>query len=96
MTLSGKQRRALRALGHHLKPVVLVGQHGVTPAVVSAVNQALHDHELVKVKLSDEDREARAEAVARLAADTTSEVAQVLGKTALLYRPRKDDPKIKV
>lgn len=87
MALTGKERRQLRALGHHLSPVVQVGQGGVTKGVISAVNQALEDHELVKVKVGEgpEDRHDAADALARA---TKSEVAQVLGKTILLFRKR--------
>jgi RNA-binding protein len=93
MPLSGNQRRFLRALGHHLSPVVQVGNAGATAGVVAALQVALHDHELVKVKFgqSVEDRETLADS---LAASTGSELAQVLGRTALLYKPREQKPKI--
>jgi len=94
MALTGKQRRALRALGHHLRPVVQVGHSGVTEALVAALEQALHDHELVKVKVSEHAAASRPEVAAALAEATGSEVAQVLGRTVLLYRPRPEDPKI--
>ena len=90
MPLDGKTRRKLRALGHHLDPVVLIGHQGVTDAVVAAVDQALHDHELVKVKVNESPTE-RHEASDSLAAQTGSEVAQVLGKTLLLFRQRPED-----
>lgn len=80
-------------MGHHLEPVVMVGQQGVTPGVVAAVEQALFDHELIKVKLP-EGREERDEVVARLAGDTASEVAQTLGRTLLLYKRHPEKPKI--
>jgi RNA-binding protein len=92
MGLTGKQRRKLRALGHHLEPVVLVGQAGVTPGVVTATEQALADHELIKVKVA-EGPEDRHEAAERLAEATGSEVAQVLGRTALLFKKRDEDSK---
>lgn len=92
MPLTGKQRRALRALGHHLEPVVLVGQNGVTDAVVAAVDQALHDHELIKVKIN-EGPEDRKEAGQRLAEATGAELAQLLGRTALLFKKRDEDSK---
>ncbi|MCI0571286.1 MAG: ribosome assembly RNA-binding protein YhbY [Myxococcaceae bacterium] len=95
MELTGKQRRALRAMGHHLEPVVLVGQAGVTDAVVAAVEQALHDHELIKVKVN-EGPDDRKDAAVKLSTATESALAQVLGRTVLLYRPRKENPKIKV
>ena len=90
MPLNGKQRRKLRALGHHLQPVVIVGQEGVTPGVVGAVTQALEDHELIKVKIN-EGPEDRHEAAEKLAAETQSEVAQVLGRTLLLFKKREED-----
>jgi len=94
MPLTGKQRRQLRALGHHLQPVVQVGHAGVTEAVVAALEQALVDHELVKVRISENALEPRAAAATALATATSSEVAQVLGRTVLLYRARPEDPKI--
>ena len=92
MPLTGKQRRALRALGHHLEPVVLVGQNGITDGVVAAVDQALHDHELIKVKIN-EGPEDRKEAAQRLAEATGAELAQLLGRTALLFKKRDEDSK---
>jgi RNA-binding protein len=91
--LTGKQRRKLRALGHHLSPVVQIGQHGVTPAVVAAVEQALFDHELVKIKVGEGPAD-RHEAAEQLADQTESEIAQVLGKTILLYKRRAEKPAI--
>ena len=95
MPLTGKQRRTLRALGHHLTAVVFVGQNGVTPALVAATEQALVDHELVKVKVGDAPDDRHDVAVA-LSAATGSEVAQVLGKTVLLFRKRPKNSKIAV
>ena len=94
MGLTGKQRRTLRALGHHLTAVVQVGHAGVTEAVVAAVEQALHDHELVKVRISENAPQPRAVVAEALANATASELAQLLGRTALLYRARPEDPKI--
>ncbi len=84
---TGKQRRKLRALGHHLEPVVIVGQAGVTPGVVAAVEQALEDHELVKVKIA-EGPENRHEAAEHLARESGAELVQLLGRTALLFKKR--------
>jgi RNA-binding protein len=90
LPLTGKQRRQLRAMGHHLEPVVIVGQSGVTEGVVAAVEQALHDHELIKVKIN-EGPETRQEAARRLAEATGAELAQLLGRTALLFKKRRED-----
>jgi RNA-binding protein len=90
LPLTGKQRRQLRALGHHLEPVVIVGQSGVTEGVIAAVQQALHDHELIKVKIN-EGPETRQEAAQKLAEGTGAELAQLLGRTALLFKKRDED-----
>ena len=92
--LTGKQRRHLRALGHELKPTVQIGRNGIDDGVVAAIEQALVDHELVKVKLGEAaelDRHDAADAIARR---TGSEIAQVLGNTLLLYRADPDEPAI--
>jgi RNA-binding protein len=88
--LTGKQRRALRAKGHHLEPVVIVGQSGVTEGVLGAVTQALNDHELIKVKIH-EGPETRQEAAAKMAEGTAAELVQLLGRTALLFKKREED-----
>jgi RNA-binding protein len=92
--LSGKQRRHLRGLGHDLKPVVQVGKAGIDDGLVAAVDQALDDHELVKIKVSEAAKMDRHDAAEAIAHKTHSEVAQVLGKTVLLYRPHPEEPAI--
>jgi RNA-binding protein len=96
MALTGRQRRALRALGHHLQPVVQVGQDGVTPGVLAAVEEALWDHELVKIKVASDGPDERLEAADQLATATGAEVAQVLGRTVLLYKANPDEPRIQI
>jgi RNA-binding protein len=88
--LTGKQRRALRAQGHHLEPVVIVGQSGVTEGILGALSQALNDHELIKVKIN-EGPETRHEAAQRMAEGTGAELVQLLGRTALLFKKREED-----
>jgi RNA-binding protein len=88
--LTGKQRRHLRGLGHHLEPVVLVGQSGVTEGIIAAVEQALKDHELIKVKIN-EGPEDRHEGAEKLAQGTGSELVQLLGRTVLLFKKRDED-----
>jgi RNA-binding protein len=94
MSLSGKQRRHLRALGHSLAAVTQIGKDGLSDAFVAAVDQALTDHELVKVKVLENAALDRHEAADALAQRTGSEVAQVLGRTILLYRRHPEDPTI--
>ena len=96
MGLDGKQRRKLRALGHHLSVVVQVGHDGVTAGLLAALEQALWDHELVKVKVGSEAPGDRKAVAAELAEATGADLAQVLGRTLLLYKPNPDEPKIEL
>ena len=96
MTLTGKQKRFLRGLGHNLTAVVTVGKDGLTPGLTCAVDQALDDHELVKIRIGQNAAVERDGAATQLAAETTSEVAQILGNTILLYRRHPDQPTIKL
>jgi RNA-binding protein len=94
MELSEKQRKYLRGLGHALNPVLLVGQHGMTPAVIAEAKRALHDHELIKVKFRGAERDARDSGLNELATATESILVQRIGHTALYYKRRIDRPGI--
>lgn len=95
--MTGKQRRYLRALGHALKPVIQVGHEGVSEALVKAAGEQLEAHELIKVKiLEPDDRGLRRACAEELARKSGAELAQVLGRTALLYRARKEKPAIEL
>jgi RNA-binding protein len=96
MTLTGKQRRFLRSQGHHLNAVLQIGKHGISQAFVEAVDQALLDHELIKVRIGQNAALERELAAAEIAGATGSEVAQILGSTVLLYRPHPDKPRIRL
>ena len=95
-TLPGRALRHLRALGHDLAPTVAIGKHGVTEAVVTQAKGALLAHELVKVRVQSEAPESRHEAAGALAAATGAVLAQVLGRTFLLYKRHPREPKIKL
>ena len=99
MPLSGRDRADLRAEAHHLTALVHVGQHGLSPTVIQALDDALRTRELVKVQLGRNADVSVKDAAGELATATGSEVVQVIGKTATFYRenpelPRKkgDDP----
>jgi RNA-binding protein len=92
--LSGASRRQLRALGHHLQPVVQVGKEGATPALVAAVKSALDTHELIKVRLGENAEGERHELAASIASSSESELVEQLGRTLLLYRRHAKKPKI--
>lgn len=86
MKLTGKQARHLRGLGHHLKPVVMIGKDEVNAAIIAATDEALTIHELIKVKLQEGCLADRKDVAVELAAATDSSIAQILGKNILLYR----------
>jgi len=90
---SGPLRRALRAAGHHLAPVVQVGKEGVSEPVLRALDRALLDHELVKVKIGSESPEDRFAVAAALAAGAGARLAQILGRTVLVYRRHPKKPR---
>ncbi len=93
-SLTGKARRHLRALGHHLQPVVQVGKHGVTESVVASVAAALLQHELVKVKRGSECPVVRSEVARAIASALSAAVAQELGNTILFYKRHPKKPVI--
>jgi RNA-binding protein len=96
LDLTGKQRRHLRALGHHLEPVVQLGKAGLTDGVVAAVDAALERHELVKVRLGTECPDELDDVADTLSGRLRAAVAQTLGRTILLYRRHPKEPKIKL
>jgi RNA-binding protein len=87
-------RKQLRALAHHLEPIVRVGHARVTDGVVAAVAQALHDHELIKVRLYEP--EDKAEMAAELASRCGATLCGLVGHTAILYRRHPKRPKLVV
>jgi RNA-binding protein len=92
--LSGKALRHLRGLGHELDPVVAVGKNGVTEALAKETSQALLKHELIKVRVMQEAPLDRHDAAEELARMTGAALAQVLGRTFLLYKRNDKKPKI--
>jgi len=94
--LTGKQRRHLRALGHHVEPVVQLGKHGLTDAVIAAIGEALAQHELVKVRVGTECPDDRHDVAERLGPAVKGEIVQVLGRTLLVYRRHPKEPKIQL
>jgi RNA-binding protein len=90
--LSGKQKRSLRAMAHSLKPVVQVGNAGLSDAVLNEIDLALSHHELIKVRMhGPEDKKVAADALAQRAG---AALCGVVGHTVILFRPNPDDPKV--
>ncbi|EQC01543.1 ribosome assembly RNA-binding protein YhbY [Photorhabdus temperata] len=86
MTLNKKQVQHLKSLAHPLKPVVMIGNNGLTEGVLAEIEQTLAHHELIKVKIAGEDREIKnliADAIVR---ETGAYNVQIIGKILVLYR----------
>jgi RNA-binding protein len=93
--LTGKQKRFLRGLGHTLRPVITVGKGEMSEALVAETCDALKSHELIKVKILESCLMDRNEVAADLAAASNAEVAQILGRTFLLYK-RGETPRLEL
>ncbi|MBJ6801478.1 ribosome assembly RNA-binding protein YhbY [Geomonas propionica] len=97
--LTGKQKRFLRALGHGLKPVIQVGKSDVSAALIKETIEALASHELIKVKVLESCLMDRHSVAEELCTACEAELAQVLGRTLLLYKqakePKLELPKVK-
>jgi RNA-binding protein len=92
--LRNAQQRYLRGLAHALKPVVQIGGKGLSDSVLAELDIALEHHELIKVKVSAEDRDARDEMVAEMVMRSRANLIQRIGNVATLYRRSQDNPRI--
>ncbi|MDP5030275.1 MAG: ribosome assembly RNA-binding protein YhbY [Paraglaciecola sp.] len=95
MTLSNKQKQHLKGLAHSLKPVVQLGQHGLTEGVLAEIEGALAHHELIKVKVPTDDREEKKLIMDTIVRETKSIKLQVIGHILIIYR-QSDDRKIEL
>ena len=86
MTLNTQQRNKLKAQAHHLKPVIQVGHKGLTDNLLQETSLALDIHELIKVHIACDDREARKQCMAELASRSAAELIGQIGKICILYR----------
>jgi RNA-binding protein len=92
--LEGFQRKYLRGLAHGLKPVILIGQKGLTPELVKSVEQALQNHELIKVKFNDFKEKGQKEEISKnLEKQTGSQLVGSMGHVYIFYRQQKDSEK---
>jgi RNA-binding protein len=94
MQLSGKAIRYLRGLGHDLEPVVHIGKEGATKGLITAIQRALTDHELIKIRVLPESPIGPRDAGDFVAINSDSTLVQQLGRTVLLYRRHPKEPKI--
>lgn len=86
MALTQEQKKQFKSIGHHLKPVLIVAENGLTEGVLAELERALNDHELIKVKLALAERDDRRALLDELCAQSRSDLVQSIGKMALVYR----------
>ncbi|MCX7090824.1 MAG: ribosome assembly RNA-binding protein YhbY [Legionellales bacterium] len=79
-------KKAMKAQAHHLRPVILMGNKGLTEHLVAATDEALSAHELIKIKLMGEQKADRLEIAQELCAATHAEIIQIVGRIATIYR----------
>ncbi|WP_037585289.1 ribosome assembly RNA-binding protein YhbY [Stenoxybacter acetivorans] len=95
MLLSTKDIAALKARAHHLNPVVMIGQNGLTDAVIQETDTHLTAHELIKVQVADDDRAERAAIAQALCGAVDAHLVQHIGKQLVLFRPKPEKPQPK-
>ena len=91
-TLSAAERQELKALAHALDPVVIVGDAGLTPAVLAEIDRSLAAHELIKVRVTGDDREARLAIRDRVVDELEAAPVQVIGKLLVFHRAKPLEP----
>jgi RNA-binding protein len=96
MALTSKQRQFLRGLAHSLAPVVRIGRGGASTAVVEETKRSLAAHELIKVRIDTDDSKQRRALAEELTHLCDAELAGSIGKLAILYRARDEEPEIRL
>ena len=99
MNLTEQQKKFLRGRGHQLKPVIMIGEAGLSDAVIAEFESTLDHHELIKVSVRVGDRQTRDEIIRKLCDDNSAQLIQRIGNVALLFRPnlkKKPEKRIRV
>ncbi len=91
--LTIQERKAHRAEAHHLDPVVMIGNDGLTPAVRKEADAALNAHGLIKIRVLGDDRTAREAMYQQLADELNAAPIQHIGKLLVLWRPKPEKVK---
>jgi RNA-binding protein len=90
MNLSNKQKQYLKGLAHSLKPVIQLGNNGLTEGVLAETEVALNHHELIKVKIPTDDREEKQLIMDAIVRETNAVKVQTVGHILVIYRPSED------
>lgn len=93
MSLSETQKKYLRGLGHQLKPVIMIGDAGLTVGVSKELENAVLHHELIKVSVRVGDRQERDRVIAQICEDHAAQLVQRIGNIALVYRENPEKKK---
>ena len=96
MNLSESQKKYLRGLGHQLKPVVTVGDDGLSNSVMKEFDSTISHHELIKVRIRAESRKSRDALIDELCQQGSGNLIQRIGNVALIYRPNPHEPRIRL
>ena len=94
MQLTDLQKKFLRREAHALKPVIAVGDKGITPALLAEVEGTIDHHELIKIRIRASDREQREAAIQTIISASHAALVSRVGNVAAIYRPRKKKPRI--
>jgi RNA-binding protein len=95
--LKGYQKKYLKGIVHGMKPLVFVGQKGLSPTLINAVDESLEKHELIKIKFIDfKEKNQKEEISGAIEKETASELVGMVGHVAIFYRQQKDPEKRKI
>ncbi len=92
--LTNNQKKFLRSIGHSLKPVVMVGQHGLSDAVLAEIESSMGKHELLKIKIRTESKDEKQQMVDKILDFSKSHLVQVIGNVVVIYRAFDEEPQI--
>ncbi|MDC9726540.1 MAG: ribosome assembly RNA-binding protein YhbY [Candidatus Thioglobus sp.] len=92
--LTNNQKKFLRSKGHSLKPVVMMGQHGLSEGVLAELESSLETHELLKIKVRSDDREDKQRVINEIIEVTGAHLVQVIGNVMVIYRAFDKDPQL--
>ena len=92
--LTNNQKKFLRSMGHTLKPVVMVGQHGLTESVLTELQSTMSRHELLKIKIRSQDRDEKQQMIEQIIKFSQAHLVQVIGNVVVIYRPFDEEPQI--
>ena len=96
MTLSESQKKFLRGLGHQLKPVIVIGDGGLSESLLKEFESTINHHELIQVRIRAGDRKSRDETIRSLCEQSRSSLITRIGNVALIYRGNEDDSRIRL